>query len=111
MNFTTPTATLGCPFNGKQEDLIQTKPVFIVQNKEVNYASLRAAGQAGTDKEILEKYDELGGTPHLDGHHTVFGQVYEGLDIVDKIAAVEVDGNSKPVEDVKIISIEIKTFE
>ncbi|NLI58811.1 MAG: peptidylprolyl isomerase [Clostridium sp.] len=84
---------------------------FIVQNKEVNYASLRAAGQAGTDKEILEKYDELGGTPHLDGHHTVFGQVYEGLDIVDKIAAVEVDGNSKPVEDVKIISIEIKTFE
>ena len=47
----------------------------------------------------------------LDGQYTIFGKVIDGMDVVDKIAAVEVDGNDKPVEDVKIISIEIKTFE
>lgn len=96
-------ANRGANTNGSQ--------FFIVQNKETDRASIRAAGQAGTDKETLEKYIEVGGTPRLDGHHTVFGQVYEGLDVVDKIAAVEVDKNDKPIEDVKIISIEIKTFE
>ena len=57
--------------------------------------------------DCVNDYAELGGTPWLDYHHTVFGQVVEGMDIVDAIANVEVDGRDMPLEDVRIISIEI----
>ena len=53
-------------------------------------------------------YEKNGGTPWLDFRHTVFGQVFEGMDTVDKIASVEVGAADKPVEDVVITSIEIK---
>ena len=46
-------------------------------------------------------YKEIGGTPFLDQQYTVFGEVIEGLDIVDKIAAVEKDGE-RPVKDIKM---------
>lgn len=49
------------------------------------------------------------GTPWLDGKHAVFGQVYEGLDIVDKIASVETGPMDKPLKDVVIEKIEIET--
>ena len=52
-------------------------------------------------------YTTIGGAPHLDGNYTVFGEVTEGLDIVDKIAAVKVDGSSRPTEDVRVLSMEI----
>ena len=42
--------------------------------------------------------------------YTVFGQVYEGMDIIDKIAAVETDENDKPITDVVIESIEVTTY-
>lgn len=57
--------------------------------------------------ECAESYAELGGTPWLDFRHTVFGQVFEGMDVVDAIANVKVGMIDKPVEDVKIESIEI----
>ncbi|MBQ7045792.1 MAG: peptidylprolyl isomerase [Clostridia bacterium] len=62
----------------------------------------------GFPRDIIDDYKELGGTPWLDFRHTVFGQVYEGMDIVDKIANVKTGANDMPVDDVLIESIEIK---
>jgi len=52
-------------------------------------------------EEQIKAYTTLGGTPHLDYAYTVFGEVVEGLDIVDKIAAVQTDARDRPVEDIK----------
>jgi cyclophilin family peptidyl-prolyl cis-trans isomerase len=66
---------------------------------------------AYTDFKIPEDhrniYKTSGGTPRLDGTYTVFGEVIEGLDIVDKIAEVTTDSGDKPVTDIKIIKMKI----
>jgi len=52
-------------------------------------------------------YKTIGGTPRLDGTYTVFGEVLEGLDVVDRISSVQTDINDKPLNDIKIIKIKI----
>jgi peptidyl-prolyl cis-trans isomerase B (cyclophilin B) len=53
-------------------------------------------------------YQSVGGTPFLDQNYTVFGEVIEGLDVVDKIASVRTGQGDWPVEDVRIIKIKKK---
>jgi cyclophilin family peptidyl-prolyl cis-trans isomerase len=50
----------------------------------------------------IETYTTVGGTPHLDGTYTVFGEVIEGLDVIDKIAAVKTDKRDRPVNDIRM---------
>lgn len=50
----------------------------------------------------IQTYTMVGGTPHLDGSYTVFGEVIEGLEIIDKIAAVKTDARNRPLEDVRM---------
>lgn len=57
--------------------------------------------------EQLEAYSTVGGTPHLDGEYTVFGEVTEGMDIVDKIQQVKTGHSDRPAEDVKITKVTI----
>ncbi len=73
--------------------------------------------EAVTD-EILALYEQVGGNMYLDGAlrtdgtgHTVFGQVFKGMDVVDAIAKVEVDEHSKPLQDVTITSIEFTAYQ
>lgn len=66
--------------------------------------------------EIIELYQKQGGNLYLDGPmrhsagHAVFGQVYDGMDVVDAIAKVSTDSNDKPLEDVKIVKITVTTY-
>ena len=52
-------------------------------------------------------YQQIGGTPHLDQSYTVFGEVIEGLEIIDQIAAVETNAKDRPLTEVRIISMKI----
>lgn len=65
-----------------------------------------AATGLSVDKDIpvekLKLYTTVGGAPHLDGAYTIFGKVIKGLEVVDKIAAVTVDGANRPFEDVRM---------
>lgn len=88
-------ANAGAGTNGSQ--------FFINQNTTDMSSQLSSSSYPG---KIIEAYKN-GGNPNLDGKHTVFGQVIEGMDIVDKIAAVETDSSDKPKTDVKIEAIEI----
>ena len=60
-------------------------------------------------EEQQNTYMNLGGTPRLDGTYTVFGEVTEGLDVVDRIASTSTDNNDKPITDIKIIKIRFTT--
>lgn len=64
-----------------------------------------APGKFFLPEELKEAYTTLGGIDRLDGEYTVFGEVTEGLEVIDKIAALPVDKNSRPETDAKIIKV------
>lgn len=59
-----------------------------------------------TEQQVRD-YTTIGGTPHLDGQYTVFGEVLEGMDTIDKIQNAETDGHDRPIEDIKIVSAKV----
>ena len=77
--------------------------------------SLIAQAEAQVDKEEpfrftpeqVQAYTTVGGTPHLDGEYTVFGEVLEGMDVVDKIQQVKTDRNDRPEKDVIIQKVTV----
>ena len=60
-------------------------------------------GSVRLTPEMQQVYRKVGGTPHLDGQYTVFGEVTEGLEVVDKIQQADTDDNDRPVNDIRIL--------
>lgn len=79
---------------------------FIVTNRNLSTNLLGQMEAAGYPAEVIEAYQN-GGTPWLDFHHTVFGQVVSGLDVAIKISQVNRNFEDRPEEDVLIKAIEI----
>ncbi len=81
---------------------------YIVHGRTFTDNELRdIEGAFGTTltEQQKETYKSLGGTPHLDSNYTVFGEVIEGLGVVNQIAETPTDGRDKPKEDVYIIRV------
>lgn len=74
---------------------------YIVQGRQLSPDMLKMLEKdryAPFTPEAIEAYTTVGGTPHLDGGYSVFGEVVEGLDVVDRIALVPTDSNNRPQE-------------
>ena len=81
---------------------------FIVQKDTLDPGYEEAMRRAGWPEDVISAYVKAGGTPHLDGRHTVFGFVTDGMDVVDAIAGVKTGMGDRPLEDVVIRKITIK---
>ncbi len=94
-------ARTGGPMNPEKKS--SGSQFYIVHGREVDENLLHQIemrnGVSYTQDQI-ERYKELGGTPFLDGEYTVFGQVIEGLDVLNKIAQQATDGSDRPLEDI-----------
>ena len=95
-------ANAGSNTNGSQ---------FFIEQAKYDEETENLLKQNGYPENLLEAYKIYGGSMHLFFRHTVFGQVIEGMDVVDKVAGVKTDAQTgKPVQDVVIESIEISEF-
>ena len=95
-------ANAGPNTNGSQFFIVQAKSV-----PENLISQMEQLKENGFPQEVIDNYKNVCGTPWLDFHHTVFGQLIGGADVLDSIAAVECGANDKPVDDVKIKEIVI----
>ena len=77
-----------------------------LQSYKSNYKS-RTGKELVLTPEQESAYTTIGGTPHLDGEYTVFGEVTQGLDVVEKIQNSACDRFDRPLEDVRILKVEI----
>ena len=66
------------------------------------------ANPAGFTEEQVQAYTTVGGTPHLDGQYTVFGEVTDGLDVVEKIQGVKTLRGDRPCDDVEVIAMTVE---
>lgn len=105
-------------YSRMQKEAMDTIKAMYKEGNRTGIKELRAAILENAEKEAEERkaetifpdevrkvYTEIGGTPHLDGEYTVFGEVYDGLDVVKKIETVETNSKDKPLQPIVISKI------
>ncbi|MGQ9846627.1 MAG: peptidylprolyl isomerase [Bacteroidales bacterium] len=75
---------------------------FIKETNDIAEKELDKVGRTKFTPEQRKLYTTVGGAPHLDGAYTVFGEVIEGMNVVDSIASVSRDKNDRPIEDIRM---------
>ncbi len=75
---------------------------FIKETQSIAEKELEKAGRFSFNSEQRKIYTTIGGAPHLDGAYTVFGEVIEGMNVVDSIASVPTDKNNRPLKDIRM---------
>lgn len=80
---------------------------FIVQASSVPANMLKQMKDYEYPEQVINAYAEQGGTPWLDGKHTVFGQVVNGMDVIDAMADVAKNAQDKPLEEISITGITV----
>ena len=84
----------------------------VLDDEALDHAQQRldqhTGGKVKLTPEMRQVYKTVGGTPHLDGQYTVFGEVVSGMDVVDAIQQVATDDNDRPLEDIRILRAYVK---
>jgi len=108
----------GCVAMAREPDAVNPEmrssacQFYIVWGKRFSSAEIEKAqerldtmthGRVKLTPEMIKVYKSVGGTPHLDGQYTVFGEVTEGLDVVERIQKAETDDFDRPFEDIRIL--------
>ena len=108
----------GCVAMARQPDAVNPEmrssasQFYIIWGKRFSSAEIEKAqerldtathGRVKLTPEMIKAYKSVGGTPHLDGQYTVFGEVTEGLNIVERIQKAETDDYDRPFEDFRIL--------
>ncbi len=83
---------------------------YIVAGTAVSEEYVNAMKSAGYASNVIAAYQELGGLPSLDYEYTVFGQVYEGLDILQEIAEAKTDKWNRPKKDIIVSSVSVSSY-
>ena len=108
----------GCVAMAREPDVVNPEmrssacQFYIVWGKRFSSAEIEQAqerldttthGRVKLTPEMIKVYKSVGGTPHLDGQYTVFGEVTEGMNIVERIQKAETDDYDRPFEDIRIL--------
>ena len=108
----------GCVAMAREPDVVNPEmrssacQFYIMWGKRFSSAEIEQAqerldttrhGRVKLTPEMIKVYKSVGGTPHLDGQYTVFGEVTEGMNIVERIQKAETDDYDRPFEDIRIL--------
>lgn len=111
-HFSGAVSVLGYEKNKLSKTFLSDSRFFIIGDVPAQTELINEMQEYNYPTKVIDAYKEHGGLPQYTGAYTVFGQVIEGLDVVNKISQLEHDSETKiPVEDVRILKIELSTHQ